>query len=35
MDEEEGEIHNNDGVEVHGTEEVDFGFLIVDPNKNV
>jgi len=35
MAEGEGEIHTNDGGEVHGTEEVTFGFPIVDPNKNV
>jgi hypothetical protein len=35
MVEGEGEIHTNDGGEVHGTEEVTFGFPIVDPNTNV
>lgn len=31
----EGEIHTNDGGEVHRTEEVTFRFPIVDPETNV
>jgi hypothetical protein len=32
MAEGEGEIHTNEGGEEHATEEVTFGFSIVDPN---
>jgi hypothetical protein len=35
MVEGEGEIHTNDGVQVHRTEEITFGFPIVDPDTNV
>jgi hypothetical protein len=35
MAEGEGEIHSNDGSEVHRIEEVTFGFPIVDHDTNV